>query len=32
MKREEKVRFEMRDKLKASEENNRDLVNFIKSI
>jgi hypothetical protein len=32
MKREEKVRIEMRDKLKASEESNRDLVNFIKSI
>ena len=32
IKREEKVRMEMRDKLKFSEEANREMVNFIKSI
>ena len=32
LKREEKVRTDMRDKLKTTEEANRDLVNFIKSI
>jgi hypothetical protein len=32
LKREEKARIEMRDKLKITEDSNRDVVNFIKSI
>lgn len=32
IKREEKTRMEMRDKLRVSDENNRELMNFIKSI
>ena len=30
--REEKSRIELRDKLRLSEEQNREMVNFIKSI
>jgi hypothetical protein len=30
--REEKLRLEMRDKLRVSEEQNRELANFIKSL
>jgi hypothetical protein len=30
--REEKLRMEMRDKLRVSEEQNRELANFIKSL
>lgn len=30
--REEKMRLEMRDKLRTSEEQNRELANFIKSL
>lgn len=32
LQREEKVRLEMRDKLRLSEEQNRELANFIKSL
>lgn len=32
IKREEKYKYEMRDKLKVTEEQNRELANFIKSI
>jgi hypothetical protein len=32
IKREEKLRIEMRDKLRNSEESNRELTNFIKSL
>lgn len=32
IKREEKLRVELRDKLRVSEDNNRELTNFIKSI
>jgi hypothetical protein len=30
--REEKTRVELRDKLRVADENNRELMNFIKSI
>jgi len=30
--REEKIRLEMRDKLRSSDEQNRELANFIKSL
>lgn len=30
--REEKLRVELREKLRVSDENNRELMNFIKSI
>lgn len=32
LQREERVRTEMRDKLRVSEEQNRELANFIKSL
>ena len=32
IKREEKVRMDMRDKLRVSEEQNREMSNFIKSL
>jgi phosphopantetheine adenylyltransferase len=32
LQREEKVRLDMRDKLRVSEEQNRELANFIKSL
>lgn len=32
MKREEKTKVEMRDRLRVADENNRELMNFIKSI
>jgi hypothetical protein len=32
IKREEKNKVEMRDRLRISDENNRELMNFIKSI
>ena len=32
LRREEKTRNELRDKLRVADENNRELMNFIKSI
>ena len=32
IKREEKTKLEMRDRLRVADENNRELMNFIKSI
>lgn len=32
IKREEKTKLEMRDRLRIADENNRELMNFIKSI
>jgi hypothetical protein len=32
IKREEKTKIEMRDRLRIADENNRELMNFIKSI